>query len=427
MELLSYKIPGAFVIDHQAEVPLDWFGNSTSATINIFVRELQSTEVDSSNFPYLVYFQGGPGGKAMRPTSITGWMKKALSRYRLLLLDQRGTGRSHRISAESISRFASSSEAARYLSHFRADSIVADTEYLRTQVFKSPPWTTLGQSYGGFITLTYLSFHPEGLKKCLITGGIPSLRPSAVDVYQKTYPRVLKRNRALFQRYPHLHPLVGRVYEHIRSKDVMLPDGDLLTVERIQSLGLDLGMTGGYERILWLFEKAFGPDGELSSEFLYAIMELTSCSANPLFFVLQESIYGHGEGAPTSWAASEVLAQFPEFHPAAEVPLFTGEMVYPWMFDQVRSLAPFKGAVMEMARQCRWSKLYDLERLRCNVVPVAACVYIDDMYVDYEISAQSLIDINEAHTWQTNEYNHDGLHVSDGVVFDRLDAMSSGR
>lgn len=426
MVLCSYRIPGALVIDHQAEVPLDWYSVSESPKINLFVRELRSSEADSSDFPYLIYFQGGPGGKAIRPVSISGWIKKALERYKLLLIDQRGTGGSSRISAESIATFGSASEAASYLNHFRADSIVADAEFLRTEIFKSPPWTTLGQSYGGFITLTYLSFRPEGLKKCLITGGLPSINPSALDVYQRTYPRVLRRNQTLFESYPHLHSQLAKVYEYVRAHNVALPDGDRLTVERIQSLGLDLGMTGGYQRILWLFERAFEADGALSGEFLYSVMELTSCAGNPLFYALQETIYGHGEGKPTAWAASAVLAEFPEFQTNANVPMFTGEMVYPWMFDQIRSLVPFKSAVMEMASWRSWSKLYDLERLRSNKVPVAACIYVDDMYVDYELSSVSLLAISDIRTWQTNEYNHDGLHVSDGVIFEKLDAMSSG-
>lgn len=34
-------------------------------------------------------------------------------------------------------------------------------------------WTVLGQSFGGFCLLTYLSTHPEALKAGLFTGGLP--------------------------------------------------------------------------------------------------------------------------------------------------------------------------------------------------------------------------------------------------------------
>ena len=50
---------------------------------------------DGLDRPYLVFLQGGPGFEATRPTSPpTGWMKRAVADYRVLLLDQRGTGRS---------------------------------------------------------------------------------------------------------------------------------------------------------------------------------------------------------------------------------------------------------------------------------------------------------------------------------------------
>ena len=50
----------------------------------------------------------------------------------------------------------------------RADSIVRDAEVLRDQVAGGRTWETLGQSYGGFVTMTYLSLAPEGLDACYV-------------------------------------------------------------------------------------------------------------------------------------------------------------------------------------------------------------------------------------------------------------------
>ncbi len=44
--------------------------------------------------PLLVFLQGGPGGKGPRPTGPDGWVGTALATHRVVLLDQRGTGRS---------------------------------------------------------------------------------------------------------------------------------------------------------------------------------------------------------------------------------------------------------------------------------------------------------------------------------------------
>lgn len=41
-------------------------------------------------------------------------------------------------------------------------------------------------------------------------------------------------------------------------------------------------------------------------------MTLTGFTDNPLFAVMQETLYGQGAG-PTGWAASRAMAAFPEF------------------------------------------------------------------------------------------------------------------
>ena len=41
------------------------------------------------------------------------------------------------------------------LKRLLAPSIVRDLEYLRLVGFEGRPWVTLGQSYGGFLTLSY--------------------------------------------------------------------------------------------------------------------------------------------------------------------------------------------------------------------------------------------------------------------------------
>ena len=60
---------------------------------------------------------------------------------------------------------------------------------------------------------------------------------------------------------------------------------------------------------------------------------------------------------------------------------FTGEMVYPWMFEDYGALAPLREAA-ELLAAHEWPRLYDGERLEANEVPVAAAVYAEDMYVE---------------------------------------------
>ena len=79
-----------------------------------------------ADLPWLAFFQGGPGFGSPRPEGNSGWIKRALQDYRVLLLDQRGTARSTPINYQTLARFGTSQAQADYLKHFRTDSIVRD-------------------------------------------------------------------------------------------------------------------------------------------------------------------------------------------------------------------------------------------------------------------------------------------------------------
>ena len=420
----EYTIPGLHVREHRIDVPLDW-GDPEGAAISVFARELVAPDRRGEELPALLYLQGGPGGKSPRPTAADGWIGQALERYRVVLLDQRGTGRSTRVDGRTMAAFPDASAGARYLSRFRADSIVRDAEALRHSDFGGRPWTTLGQSYGGFLTLTYLSFAPEGLAACLVTGGLAAVTPDASEVYRRTYPRVAAKTRTFYRRYPHDAEVVGRIADRLAAEVVRLPDGDALTVRRFQSLGIDFGMKPGFERMHWLVDEAFTDGGEeLSDTFLEQVLHRSSYTDDPLFAAMQESIYGSGDGA-TGWAAERERANHPEFAETGRPMLFTGEMIYPWMFEEIRGLRPFGPAVELLATRDHWPDLYDLDRLAANEVPLVAAVYFDDMYVDSGLQLQTAARVGNAHAWVTNEYEHDGLQ-SDRVFTHLMELLDDG-
>lgn len=416
---MKYTIPGMHVSDFRVTVPLDWFDESNPATISVFARELVDPVRRGEDLPVMVFLQGGPGGKGPRPMAAAGWLGQALATHRVVLLDQRGTGRSTRVDARTMEQFPDAAAGADYLTHFRADSIVADAEHIRKTRFGGRRWSTLGQSYGGFLTLTYLSRAPEALTACYVTGGLASVRPAASEVYRRTFPRTAGKNREFYARYPEDQALVARLADHLAGNDVRLPDGDRLTVRRLQTLGIDFGMKPGFERMHWLLEEAFTDDGEnLTDGFLAQVQARTAFADNPLFAALQESIYSHGSNGPTAWAAQHELENHPEFADTARPLLFTGEMMFPWMFEEIRLLRPFAGAVNELARRETFTELYDLDRLAANQVPVAAAVYYDDMYVDAGLQLDTAAAVGNVHAWVTNEFEHDG--IGDDRVFASL-------
>jgi len=419
----SYRQAGTVLTDHVFPVPLD-HDRPDGERIEVFAREVAAADRAAANLPWLVFLQGGPGFGAPRPHGRDSWLGRALADYRVLLLDQRGTGRSTPASRQTLAGTAG--DQARYLAHFRADSIVRDAELIRQAVTGGEPWSVLGQSFGGFCTVTYLSLAPEGLKEAFITGGLPGLDTSADDVYRLTYGKVRAKTWEHYQRYPGDAGQARRVARRLRDGDVVLPSGAPLTVEAFQSLGQMLGASTGGDDLHYLLEDPFAGGG-LSDDFLHAAEHRLSFATGPLYAVLHEACYA--QGTATRWAAQRIRAEFGEFDRALDGDgplLFTGEMIYPWMFDTDPVLRPLRGAADALAEREDWPPLYDPVRLAANEVPVAAAIYFNDMYVPAELSVPTGQAIRGLKAWVTSEYEHNGLRVSNGAVLDRLIALARG-
>ncbi|QDL93461.1 alpha/beta hydrolase [Paroceanicella profunda] len=417
----DYTIPDIHVREHEIAVPLDW-SKPEGETITLFARECVDPARRHEELPLLAYLQGGPGGKAPRPEGGgPAWLGRALQSRRVVLIDQRGTGRSSPLEGRDMDRFADGRAAADHLALFRADSIVRDCEALRKGVYGGRRWETLGQSYGGFLTLTYLSTAPEGLAACYVTGGLSGLEATAEDVYRHTYPRVAARQAGFLARYPGDAARLDAIADMLEAEDQRLPDGDRLTVRRFQTLGMELGRQPGFEALHWLLDEAQGPHG-LTPVFLAEVMQRTSYHANPLYAVLQECIYAQN-GAVTGWAAERVRAELPAFAPGARPLMLTGEMMYPWMFEEIASLRPFRAAAEALHARPFEAPLYDPARLAANEVPVAAAVYFSDMYVDTRLSLDTAARVGNLRPWVTSAHEHDGLRRNPDVLSRLMDMV----
>ncbi|OFI38083.1 alpha/beta hydrolase [Arthrobacter sp. SW1] len=420
-----HEFRGLRTVEHFFTVPLN-HTQPGGEEITVFAREYVSsehTEAEAAALPWLLFLQGGPGGRGNRVTSLSGWMKAAARSFRILMLDQRGTGLSTPADRTTLPLRGSAAEQAAYLSLFRADSIVADAELIRAAL-GAAPWTVLGQSFGGFCALTYLSFAPAGLKEVLITGGLAPLHGPAERVYRATFQRVAERNAEYFGWYPEDRDTVTRIARHLTAQEELLPDGSRLTPERFQMVGSFLGGNTRVDALHYLLEDAFvpGPGGErLSDAFLEQLHPHLSRAANPLYAALHESIYGQGQA--TDWAAWRVLEEFPQFRPDAAEPLLTGEMVYPWYFEQDPALQPLQEVAGLLAAKDDWAPLYDPEQLAANTVPVAAAVYRDDIYVDYELSMETAAAVRGLQAWTTGDFHHDGIAEDGEGIFTRLLGM----
>ena len=429
--ITQHRLPGLVLTDHLFDLPLR-HAAPDGRRIEVFAREAVALEREHETLPWLVFFQGGPGSGSPRPMGRSGWLGAALKTFRVLLLDQRGTARSSRIDATSLAIEGAPAAQADYLACFRADAIVEDAEAIRRELCGDLPWTILGQSFGGFCALNYLSYHPQGLKGVIITGGIPPIGVPIDDIYRATYQRVINRNQQFYQRYPDDAQLVREIVAYLQANTVYLPGGARMTPAVLQLLGMDFGFSDGFETVHYLLEEAFinGPQGPtLSHNFLHDMDVRLPYETSPLFSLLHEALYC--EGTASDWSAARVRQEFPVFDTdnsdQAQV-LFTGEMIYPWMFEVFPRLAPLASTANLLASRTDWPALYDEQALAANKVPTVAVIYANDMYVERKYSEAVVARVPNIRMWLTSEYEHNGLRADgDGRVFTRLLEMLQGQ
>ncbi len=109
---------------------------------------------------------------------------------------------------------------------------------------------------------------------------------------------------------------------------------------------------------------------------------------------------------------------------AAERYYLTGEHVYPWQVREDPALAPLADAADLLATKADFPALYDPQRLAHNTVPVAAAVYVDDMFVPVELSLATARAIGNVRPWITNDYAHDGIRTDGAHILDKLVALA---
>lgn len=406
------SVPGMRLLEHRFTVPLTADGDGRR--IEVFAREVRAAAQADEQRPYLLMLNGGPGNAAQRPLRAQAWLERALQDFHVVLLDQRGTGLSTPATAQTLP--ADPHAQAEHLSHLRADGIVRDAEHIRRALLGDQPWSILGQSFGGFTALTYLSFAPEGVREAFITGGLPPLDRPAVDVYRALQQRLNAMIARYLDRYPDDAERWERVLDHVAAGAVRTPRGRELTPRGVKIAGRALGMSTGPEQLHYLVEQAFTADGALSTAFLEGLEPRISFATAPLYAALHEPIYAQGDA--TRWAAQRALEE------RGEEPPFFGETILPWMFDEDPALTPLREAAELLAAKSDWPALYDPVRLATNQVPVVAAVYLEDLYVESAFSLETADRIAGLRAWVTSEFDHDGLHVGD--VLDRLLGMRLG-
>lgn len=450
IELDTTTVDGIRISTLQFSLPLDYSNPKDETTISVVIKVVNnykrsnSSPVSETSFDLdrditknadniLLFLQGGPGFPSPFPTSKSNpsYLKSLLDRgYTVLLLDQRGTGLSSAIDTDlilSISR-TDTSKQFQYIKNFRADSIVHDCENIRLTLFPNNKLTLLGQSFGGFTSITYASLYPDSLLKIMLTGGLPPLVIDTVDdVYEATFQRTKERNIAFYKKFPQDKIKIKNIVEFLQSNEIILPNGGLLTVDRFRQLGLSFGGSGGTFDLHVLITKMHTELENRNKTLSYftkmTIMNYLGFETNILYFLFQEAIYLNGPGKSSNWAADRILAKHAdEMDPNAETFLFTGEIVTKSMLNDYKMLQPLTDLANYIHKFESWSTIYDIDALKSitwEKLPIAAAVYLDDQYVDYNLGCRNK-DIFEYKPFVTNQLFHNGIRASSEEVISRL-------
>ena len=409
---------------------------SSSKNLAASYSELMSKKNSRS----LLYLQGGPGFPSPRPgsslsishTGSGSWASDAIVNKdidRLVLLDQRGTGRSSPVSYQTLEmQFTDATAAASYLTNFRADAIVADSEQIKKKLLgPAKNWdVVLGQSFGGFCLATLLLTLPknEHPKRALFTGGIPPACASIDATYEKLWQRVRKCNDWYYSKYPGDINNVKAIVTHLNENKVELPSGGKLTARRFLSVGISLGGgDGAHEALHELVLSAFLPNSRtISTNFLRKLESLQPFDSNPIYFLLHESIYMEkGKGA-SNFAAMRTMPSDFKIDTSKERVNFFGETVFKHMsedFVELNSNFMVDVATL-LSEKSDWGDLYSGGETS-SFPNAAAAVYIDDMYVDYNLTEQTIEHkLQQCNKYITNELQHSGLRMRGSFLFDKL-------
>jgi hypothetical protein len=402
-----------------------------------------------------------------------------------------------------------------YFCHFRADNIVQDAEEVKDALLLPPsfvddennieqqdktkkqenidssnpqqqprPWgACLGQSFGGFCLMTYLSQVEHPPKIALFTGGLAPMLTPTDEVYASLWQRVKIRCLLYYEMYPGDVVVVKRIVQRLlqqqkNAQPVKLPSGGTLTARRFLQLGMSLGSSpSSFAALHALLASAFVTassnvktttiddnvdNWQFNRAFLKAIDSAQPFDDHPIYYFLHEPCYANGpQHSPINWSAhrqyqdlvekgtgsqQQSNSEFDYRYTSAALSddtkptLFFGEMVFPWMSQDYAELGGvgLTAVAQALASKTDWGPLWDGPRMikalnddngrpKCRA---AAVVYYDDFYVDFnasmKVTARGSGPLEKCKVYITNDYQHSGLRDDGAKIFAKLYGMATG-
>ena len=252
---------GMRTAEHYFQVPLDHFGADPArrrpSRFRPRIRLRRSTATThAAGCHGCCTCRAGPAGAATASPSLGGWSKAAAKDFRILMLDQRGTGLSSPVDRNTLPLRGDAPEQADYLTHFRADSIVADAEPIRRALGAGRGPSTARATAVSAPSATFRS-PPRGCARSSSPAAWPRWRVRRTGSTGRPSSGSRPATPNTSAGIPRTGPPSPGSPGTCGNAEEYLPDGGRLTVERFQMVGLLPGRNTRVDALHHLLEDAF--------------------------------------------------------------------------------------------------------------------------------------------------------------------------
>ena len=144
---------------------------------------------------------------------------------------------------------------------------------------------------------------------------------------------------------------------------------------------------------------------------------------------MHESIYMNGDNNSSNWAAERAIKErasdWDPIAPEARTTVFCSPARWSYRFSTMSYLQPMKSVAQALQDRTDWPKLYDLDKLRTCKTKTACALYLDDMFVDFDLAMNVVNNYMgpNVRVYATNEYMHSGIREDGKRIIDKMIAM----
>lgn len=198
---------------------------NTSRMIDLNIALIRSKATEKSNDP-VIMLAGGPGQSAVESyIGVASAFRKILRNRDVILVDQRGTGKSNPLKCEFDESLQEKllgdpeliyPELEKCVENLDADTrfyttteSIKDLEEVR-QAMKIEKWNLIGISYGSRKALTYMKLFPDAIRSVIIDGVVPQQEPLAAS-HEQNLINALRKQFEQCQEQPACQEAFGDV------------------------------------------------------------------------------------------------------------------------------------------------------------------------------------------------------------------------